>query len=262
MWFDSRCVPPSFSGRSNIPRGFGTAPRKSRKSFAITRRKQKVFPVPARFSYEIKKRNRWVPRCFWCSSPSYYSPSVGGRSTSIVFDGILRRFGCRSYLVDGGGCLFEGPSAGGGDDRILRGGRGGDGGNVIHLQLSKYRRFGPHHCSKCGSALELLDEKADDAKLTPVQRLEEKLGAVDYDVWYCPACLNTDTQQYISYFSGFKECPACHPHTFKEAPKSDSSRDHHDGRIGRSRRTLRLVQETTSHDLSPRDFHLKRFRGK
>jgi uncharacterized protein len=84
------------------------------------------------------------------------------------------------------------------------------------LNLARYRRYGPHGCSKCGTQLELLSEQEDDPKLTSVQLLEETLGSVDYDVWICPACLNQDTERYIKNFSGFKECPACHARTFKE----------------------------------------------
>jgi uncharacterized protein len=84
------------------------------------------------------------------------------------------------------------------------------------LNLVRYRRFGPHGCSKCGTQLQLLDEQGDDPKLTAVQQLEEKLGSVDYDVWICPACLNQDTERYIKNFSGFKDCPACEARTFKE----------------------------------------------
>ncbi len=77
------------------------------------------------------------------------------------------------------------------------------------LNLVRYRRFGPHGCSKCGTRLELLSEQDDDPKLTPVQRLEEKIGSVDYDVWICPACLNQDTERYLKRFSGFTECAKC-----------------------------------------------------
>ena len=84
------------------------------------------------------------------------------------------------------------------------------------LNLVRYRRFGPHGCSKCGTQLELLSEQEDDPKLTAVQRLEEKIGSVDYDVWICPACLNQDTERYIKNFSGFKDCPECKARTFKE----------------------------------------------
>jgi uncharacterized protein len=84
------------------------------------------------------------------------------------------------------------------------------------FNLVKYRRFGPHGCSKCGTQLELLSEQDDDPKLTSVQRLEEKIGSVDYDVWICPACLNSDTERYIKTFSGFTDCPACKARTYKE----------------------------------------------
>jgi uncharacterized protein len=87
------------------------------------------------------------------------------------------------------------------------------------FNLAKYRRFGPHGCSKCGTHLELLSEQDDDPKLTVVQRLEEKIGSVDYDVWFCRACLNNDTERYIKRFSGFQECSNCHARTFKEDPK-------------------------------------------
>jgi uncharacterized protein len=85
--------------------------------------------------------------------------------------------------------------------------------------LKRYRRYGPHGCSKCGTQLQLLNEQEDDPKLTEVQRLEEKIGSVDYDVWFCPACLHNDTERYVRAFSGFKDCPACHARTFKEDPQ-------------------------------------------
>jgi uncharacterized protein len=85
--------------------------------------------------------------------------------------------------------------------------------------FTKYRRFGPHGCSKCGAQLELLSEQGDDPKLSSVQQLEEKIGSVDYDVWFCPACLNTDTKRYINTFSTIRECPKCHARAYKEDPQ-------------------------------------------
>ncbi len=84
------------------------------------------------------------------------------------------------------------------------------------LNLARYRRYGPHGCSKCSTQLELLSEQDDDPKLTSVQLLEETIGSVDYDVWICPACLNQDTERYVKNFSGFKDCPTCDARTFKE----------------------------------------------
>ena len=85
--------------------------------------------------------------------------------------------------------------------------------------FSKYRRYGPHSCSKCGTRLELLSEQDEDPKLSAVQQLEEKIGSVDYDVWICPACLNNDTQRYINSFSKFRDCPSCGARTYKEDPQ-------------------------------------------
>ena len=85
--------------------------------------------------------------------------------------------------------------------------------------LAKYRRFGPHGCSKCGTRLELLSEQDEDPKLSAVQQLEEKIGSVDYDVWICPACLNNDTERYINAFSSFRDCPKCKARTYKEDPQ-------------------------------------------
>src|SRR5690606_27675706 len=71
----------------------------------------------------------------------------------------------------------------------------------------------------CGAQLQLLSDQEEDPKLTEVQLLEEKIGSVDYDVWYCPACLNADTERYLKPFSGFSECPKCGARTYKEDPQ-------------------------------------------
>jgi uncharacterized protein len=87
------------------------------------------------------------------------------------------------------------------------------------LNLRRFRRFGANNCRKCGTRLELLDEQADDAKLSEVQRLEERLGSVDYDVWFCPACLQSQTEPYLSWFSEFKPCPSCKARALREGPQ-------------------------------------------
>lgn len=82
------------------------------------------------------------------------------------------------------------------------------------FNVSRYRRYKPHACPHCGSRQQLLDETADDAKLSEVQKLEEKLGAVDYDVWFCPACLKSDVVKYLGS-SEFSDCPKCNAHTLR-----------------------------------------------
>lgn len=80
----------------------------------------------------------------------------------------------------------------------------------------RFRRYGPRHCSHCGTGLVLLSEEDDDAHLMGRQRLEEKLGSVDYDVWYCPACLDTDTEYYVSLFTALQACPKCQARALKD----------------------------------------------
>lgn len=92
------------------------------------------------------------------------------------------------------------------------GGAGAGLGGAALFNVSRYQRYRPHMCKHCGTRQTLLDETSDDAKLTEVQQLEEKLGAVDYDVWYCPACLKSDTIKYLGD-SKFSDCPKCKART-------------------------------------------------
>ncbi len=121
---------------------------------------------------------------------------------------------------------------------------------ALGFNWKRYRRFGPHGCSKCGTQLELLSEQEEDPKLSSVQRLEEKIGSVDYDVWICTACLNTDTERYIKMFSGFQDCTACQARTFKEdspvtvreATTTSTGMSHIEGRcVACNHKTLRKV---------------------
>jgi uncharacterized protein len=119
--------------------------------------------------------------------------------------------------------------------------------------LRKYLRFGPHGCSKCATRLELLSEQDDDARLSPVRQLEEKIGSVDYDVWICPACLNADTERYVIPFSGFKDCPRCAARTFKEDPQR-ITRPATTTRAGRARidgRCVACKHKTVRHVVLP-----------
>lgn len=80
----------------------------------------------------------------------------------------------------------------------------------------QFLRYGSHRCRSCGTPLQLLAENEDDSKLTDTQRLEESIGSVDYDVWFCPACLKSNTETYVSAFSSFKKCEKCAHRTFHE----------------------------------------------
>lgn len=85
-----------------------------------------------------------------------------------------------------------------------------------------YRRYGRRTCPKCGNDVELLDERSEAKYLKAAQRLEEKLGSVDYDVWLCHACLSTHVPHHDNWFSELFECPRCKHRTCKEERRTIS----------------------------------------
>ena len=87
-------------------------------------------------------------------------------------------------------------------------------GQFMNLRL--FRRFRPRYCESCSGPMRLLSETEDDQHLNNVQQLEERLGSVDYDVWFCPACLSHDTDRYVAFFSSYKACPKCQAQTLRE----------------------------------------------
>jgi len=69
-------------------------------------------------------------------------------------------------------------------------------------------REAPVACPECGQPMHKLDSKAEKSHLEPGQQAEEKLRAVDYDVWECAnghhlplAYANPDSEAQV--------CPAC-----------------------------------------------------
>lgn len=79
-----------------------------------------------------------------------------------------------------------------------------------------FHRYRPRSCPSCRTPMRLLSETEEDHHLDNTQQLEEKLRAVDYDVWYCPACLNTQTERYVAFNSGYRACVQCRAHTYSE----------------------------------------------
>ena len=51
------------------------------------------------------------------------------------------------------------------------------------------------------------DEATDNLYLNAGQDIEEQLGSVDYDVWLCPKCGETDIEPYLNHSSAYKQCP-------------------------------------------------------
>lgn len=80
------------------------------------------------------------------------------------------------------------------------------------LMLNHWRNHG-RKCPNCGTAMKKIDEVHDNDYLTPAQDLEEKIGSVDYDVWVCPNCNETDVIPYTSETTPYVECDRCHART-------------------------------------------------
>ena len=74
-------------------------------------------------------------------------------------------------------------------------------------------RNAPHKCPQCGTQMKKIDEVHDNEYLNHSQDLEEQIGSVDYDVWLCPNCGETDIEPYVNQSSTYKECQYCHART-------------------------------------------------
>lgn len=72
-------------------------------------------------------------------------------------------------------------------------------------RLRDHRR----NCPNCGHAMRKLDEETDNRYLTPAQDLEEQIDSIDYDVWLCDNCGETDVIPYVNKNSAFTVCERC-----------------------------------------------------
>lgn len=85
-----------------------------------------------------------------------------------------------------------------------------------------------HSCKECGRRMDLLSEIEDDTYLEIGERIEEKIGSVDYKVWVCPVCLTKDKEAYIKRLLNYLPCPKCGRRAYRvvstvETPATASS---------------------------------------
>lgn len=83
------------------------------------------------------------------------------------------------------------------------------------LLMMKYWRNRPRKCPNCGHKMMKIDEVHDNDYLTPAQDCEERIGSVDYDVWHCPNCGETDIYPFVNKSLPLVECDNCHARTAK-----------------------------------------------
>lgn len=89
-------------------------------------------------------------------------------------------------------------------------------------------RYRPRDCEVCNDRRILLDEAKDDEFLDPPERLEERIGSVDYDVWACLTCEEVIKIRYGKFWTRYSFCPQCEYAT-------------------RSKITRTLIHATTAH---------------
>ncbi len=79
---------------------------------------------------------------------------------------------------------------------------------LLHWRMNRIRKK-PRICPNCQSSMRRLDEEADNAYLTPAQDAEERLNSIDYDVWLCPTCGETDIIPYVNKSKQYTTCDRC-----------------------------------------------------
>lgn len=81
------------------------------------------------------------------------------------------------------------------------------------LLLLRHWRNSPRKCPNCGHRMIKIDEVHDNDYLTPAQDAEERIGSVDYDVWNCPNCHETDIFPFVNKSMPMTVCEKCHART-------------------------------------------------
>lgn len=84
---------------------------------------------------------------------------------------------------------------------------------VVALQTRRRRR--QRTCDNCKTEMEKLPESREDKHLTPAQQMEERIGSILYDVYWCRACSFTRVLSDNKWFSGFGKCSSCGHKTMK-----------------------------------------------
>lgn len=77
------------------------------------------------------------------------------------------------------------------------------------LLTMRHIRTRKHPCPNCATPMKRLDEETDNLYLTPAQDAEERLNSVDYDVWLCPNCNQTEIIPFINRQKNYSVCHVC-----------------------------------------------------
>ncbi|MCY1041868.1 TPM domain-containing protein [Corallococcus sp. bb12-1] len=78
----------------------------------------------------------------------------------------------------------------------------------------------PRKCKACGTQRLRLGEVEDDAHLDAGQRVEESMGSVDYDAWWCEPCSDVLIERYGAFFTSLARCTQCNYVTGKQSSRT------------------------------------------
>lgn len=85
---------------------------------------------------------------------------------------------------------------------------------VIFTKIMMFKiRRAPIACNVCDGTMHIQSEKQEDVHLKLSQQFEEKLHAVDYDVFVCNKCAN-EAVYTLDKPSAYSECPKCKTKAF------------------------------------------------
>lgn len=85
------------------------------------------------------------------------------------------------------------------------------------VSFRAWNRRRPRSCERCQNPRHKLSEETDDPHLNPGQRVEEQLGSVDYDVWWCGRCNDALVLRYGAIFSSYSNCASCQSKTLSSS---------------------------------------------
>ncbi len=80
---------------------------------------------------------------------------------------------------------------------------------LLLIVLMRHVRLHKRLCPNCSTRMVRVDEDNDNSYLTQSQDAEERLDSVDYDVWLCPECSETDIIPYVNPARNYTVCPRC-----------------------------------------------------
>jgi uncharacterized protein len=95
------------------------------------------------------------------------------------------------------------------DHRLMFYGGFGVFGLIGVFGLRRWNRYRSRSCEGCGRARQRLGPHSELEHLSDSQKLEQDIGSVDYDVWWCGVCNDVWINDNIALFSSYSRCPSC-----------------------------------------------------